>query len=104
MQIKRLVGDGVRIVVEGGGAVDCFGGEGDGGDRGFEEAAFAGFAPDGLFGEVEIEEAAGSRGEQWGIGRRPTGGDDGDGIEGWGKVVGQVETGPAGADDDDVWF
>lgn len=104
LEVEGLVGDGVRIVVEGGGAVDGFGGEGDGGDVCFEEAAFAGFAPDGLFGEVEVEEAAGSRGEQRGVGRRPTGGDDGDRVEGWREVVGQIETGPAGADDDDVWF
>ena len=65
---EGLVGDGVGVVIEGRGAVESFGGEGDGCDVCFEKAAFAGFAADGLFGEIEIEEAAGGGGEKRGVG------------------------------------
>ena len=81
----------------------CFIGEIDIRDVRFDEAQRgAGFAAHGVFGQVEVEEAAGGGGEQRRVGGRAAGGDYGHGVLGAGDVFGDVEAGPAGADDDEA--
>ena len=93
----------VRVVVECRRACTSFPAKVDPRDVGFDEAeGGAGFGPHGVFGEVEVEEAAGGGGEERGVGRRAAGRDDGHGVFGRGDALGDVEAGPAGANDEEA--
>lgn len=62
----------------------------------------AGFGTDGFFGEVEVEETAGGGGEEGRVSGCSSRGDYGDAVGGSAEVGGEIETGPARADDQNV--
>ena len=106
--VKGLVADvggGGRGRVEGGYTVRGAGAEGDGDDVCFVIFdAGAGFGADRFFGKVEVEEAAGGRGEERRVGACASRGDYGYAVGGSREIRGEVETGPAGADYQNVRF
>ncbi|KAL8684434.1 MAG: hypothetical protein Q9218_008298, partial [Villophora microphyllina] len=69
---------------------------------GFDEAAVASLAPDGFFGEVEVEKTAGCGGEERCVGGSAARRNDGDGIGSRGEEFGEVEACPAGANYNDM--